>query len=75
MWGPVYYNFKRYLDTYDYTRTGGNIALIKPLTDTVKGTVKYRLENVDVEQHSPDCQHIHQGTGRHDPDEQYDIRS
>ncbi len=43
------YNFKRYLDTYDYKRTGGNIALIKPLTDTVRGTVKYRLEEVTVD--------------------------
>ena len=42
------FNFKRYMDTYDYKRTGGNIALIKPLTDDVKGMVKYRLENVDV---------------------------
>jgi len=42
------FNFKRYMDTYDYKRTGGNVSLIKPLTDDVKGTVKYRLENTDV---------------------------
>jgi outer membrane protein insertion porin family len=46
--GTSLYNFKRYMDTYDYKRTGGNIGLIKPLTDTVKASVKYRLENVDV---------------------------
>ena len=42
------FNFSRYMDTYDYTKTGGNVSLIKPLTDDVKGTVRYRLENVDV---------------------------
>ena len=46
--GASIFNFKRYLDTYDYKRLGGNVALIKPLTDNVKGTVRYRLENVDV---------------------------
>lgn len=46
--GASIFNFKRYMDTYDYKRTGGNIALIKPLTDYVKGTIKYRLENVEV---------------------------
>ncbi|MHB8110453.1 MAG: outer membrane protein assembly factor BamA [Syntrophorhabdaceae bacterium] len=46
--GTSLYNFKRYMDTYDYQKTGGNIALIRQLTDDVKGSVKYRLENVDV---------------------------
>ncbi len=46
--GTSLYNFRRYMDTYDYKRTGGNIGLIKPLTDTVRASAKYRLENVDV---------------------------
>lgn len=46
--GTSLYNFKRYMDTYDYKRVGGNVSLIKPLTDDVKGTVMYRLENIDV---------------------------
>ncbi|MEN6616686.1 MAG: outer membrane protein assembly factor BamA [Syntrophorhabdus sp.] len=46
--GSSLYNFKRYMDTYDYMRTGGNVALIRQLTDDVKASVKYRLENVDV---------------------------
>ncbi len=46
--GASVFNFKRYMDTYNYKRTGGNVSLIKPLTDEIKGTVKYRLENVEV---------------------------
>jgi outer membrane protein insertion porin family len=46
--GTSLYSFKRYMDTYDYQRTGGNLSLIKPLTDTVRTSVRYRLENVDV---------------------------
>lgn len=42
------FNFKRYMDTYDYKKTGGNFSLIKPLTDDVKAIAKYRIENVDV---------------------------
>ena len=53
--GTSIFNFKRYLDTYDYERVGGNIALIRQLTDDVKGTVKYRLENVDVQNISSDA--------------------
>ena len=46
--GTSLFNFERYMDTYDYKRTGGNVSLIKPLTDDVKGTVMYRLEEIDV---------------------------
>ncbi len=42
------FNFKRYMDTYDYKRTGGSLSLIKPITDDVKGSIKYRLEDIDV---------------------------
>lgn len=49
------FNFKRYMDTYDYKRMGGNVSLIKPLTDDIKGTVKYRIENVDVTNISNDA--------------------
>ncbi|MBP7528046.1 MAG: outer membrane protein assembly factor BamA [Syntrophorhabdaceae bacterium] len=42
------FNFKRYMDTYDYKKTGGNVSLIKPLTDDIKATLKYRIENVEV---------------------------
>ncbi len=42
------FNFTRYMDTYDYQRTGGFASLIKPLTDDIKATIRYRLENVDV---------------------------
>jgi outer membrane protein insertion porin family len=42
------FNFKRIMDTYDYKKQGGSITLIRPFTDDVKGSIKYRLENVDV---------------------------
>jgi len=42
------FNYKRYMDTYDYKTTGGNVTLIRPLTDDVKGAVKYRYETTDV---------------------------
>jgi len=42
------FNFKRIMDTYDYKRTGGSIALIRPLTDDVKGSIKLRHEKVQV---------------------------
>ncbi len=42
------FNYKRIMDTYDYKKQGGSMSLIRPLTDDVKGTIRYRLENVDV---------------------------
>jgi len=42
------FNYKRIMDTYDYKKQGGSISLIRPLTDDVKGSIRYRLENVDV---------------------------
>lgn len=46
--GFTAFNFKRIMDTYDYKKTGGYGTLIKPLTDDIKATLRYRLENIDV---------------------------
>lgn len=46
--GASAFNFTRIFDTYDYKRQGGSLSLTRPLTDFVKTTVQYRLENVDV---------------------------
>jgi outer membrane protein insertion porin family len=42
------FNYKRIMETYDYKKQGGSVILIRPLTDDIKGSVKYRLENTDV---------------------------
>jgi outer membrane protein insertion porin family len=46
--GLSIFNFTRYMDTYDYKSQGGNVSLIRSLTDDVKGAVKYRYESTDV---------------------------
>ncbi len=46
--GFTAYNYKRIMDTYDYKRTGGSGTLIKPLTDNIKASLRYRLENIEV---------------------------
>jgi outer membrane protein insertion porin family len=42
------FNYERYMDTYEYKKTGGSVTLIRPLTDDVRGAVKYRYETTDV---------------------------
>jgi len=42
------FNFKRIMDTYDYKKQGGSVSLIRPLTDDLRGSIRYRLENVEV---------------------------
>jgi outer membrane protein insertion porin family len=42
------FNYKRIMDTYDYKKEGGTVYLIRPLTDDIKGSIKYRLETTDV---------------------------
>jgi outer membrane protein insertion porin family len=42
------FNYKRIMDTYDYKKQGGSMSLIRPFTDDIRGSVRYRLENVDV---------------------------
>lgn len=42
------FNFERYMDTYDYKKTGGGVSLIRPLTEYVRAGMKYRFETVDV---------------------------
>lgn len=42
------YNYIRYYDTYDYEKQGGNISLTRPLTDYLKASARYRLENQNV---------------------------
>jgi outer membrane protein insertion porin family len=42
------FNFTRILDTYDYRKFGGNVALVRPLTDDLKLSTKYRYETIDV---------------------------
>lgn len=42
------FNFTRILDTYDYQKQGGSIALTRPLTDDLKLGTKYRYETTDV---------------------------
>jgi outer membrane protein insertion porin family len=46
--GLSIFNYKRIMDTYDYKKQGGGISLIRPLTDEIKGSIRYRLENTDV---------------------------
>jgi outer membrane protein insertion porin family len=41
-------NFTRYMDSYDYAQTGGSVAVSRPLTDDVTGSIKYRYETTDV---------------------------
>lgn len=48
-------DFTRYFDTYDYKREGGSVSLIRPLTDFVKTTLRYRLEEVRVYDVDPDA--------------------
>ena len=43
------FNYKRIMDTYDYRKQGGSLTLIRPLTDDIKGSIRYRLENTEVE--------------------------
>lgn len=42
------FNFEREMDTYDYRKTGGNVSLTRGLTDTVKGSIRYRLEDTKI---------------------------
>ncbi|MCX5807715.1 MAG: outer membrane protein assembly factor BamA [Proteobacteria bacterium] len=42
------FNYKRIMDTYDYKKQGGSVSLIRPFTDDIKGSIKYRVENTDV---------------------------
>lgn len=42
------FNFTRILDTYDYQKQGGSVALTRPLTDDVKVATRYRYETTDV---------------------------
>jgi outer membrane protein insertion porin family len=42
------FNFKRYMDHYEYKQTGGSISLLRPLTDFIKAGVRYRYETTDV---------------------------
>jgi outer membrane protein insertion porin family len=46
--GLSVFNFGRAMDTYDYNKWGGSVSLIKPITDDVKGSVKYRYETTSV---------------------------
>jgi outer membrane protein insertion porin family len=43
------FNFRRYLDTYDYQASGGSVSLLRPLTDDIKAGLRYRYETVSVE--------------------------
>lgn len=42
------FDFKRIFDTYDYNKQGGSLSLIRPLTDYIKATTRYRLEKTNV---------------------------
>jgi len=42
------FDFTRILDTYDYQKQGGSIALTRPLTDDLKLGTKYRYETTDI---------------------------
>jgi outer membrane protein insertion porin family len=46
--GISIFNYDREMDTYDYRRLGGSVSLTRPLTDYIKISSQYRLENVDV---------------------------
>lgn len=41
-------NLTRIMDTYDYKTSGGTAALIRRLTDDVKGSIKFRHEKINV---------------------------
>ncbi|MBA4390438.1 MAG: outer membrane protein assembly factor BamA [Syntrophus sp. (in: bacteria)] len=42
------FDFKRIFDTYNYNKQGGSVSLIRPLTDYIKASTRYRLENTNV---------------------------
>lgn len=46
--GLSIFNFGRIMDTYDYNTWGGSVSLIRPLTDDIKGSVRYRYETTSV---------------------------
>ena len=46
--GLSIFNFGRIMDTYNYNTWGGSLSLIRPLTDDVKGSVRYRYETTSV---------------------------
>ncbi|HEX2967032.1 MAG TPA: outer membrane protein assembly factor BamA [Syntrophorhabdaceae bacterium] len=49
------FNYEREMDTYDYKKTGGRVTLTRPLTDYVKLSSAYRLENVNVRKITSDA--------------------
>jgi outer membrane protein insertion porin family len=44
------YNYKRIMDTYNYQKQGGNLSLVRPLTEdkTIRARTVYRLDNTVV---------------------------
>ncbi len=46
--GMSVFNFGRTMDTYNYKKWGGSVSLIRPLTDDIKGSVRYRYETTSV---------------------------
>lgn len=46
--GLSVFNYGREMDTYDYLTTGGSGSLIKPLTEDIKASVRYRFESTKV---------------------------
>ncbi len=46
--GLSVFNYGRTMDTYDYNKWGGSMSLIRPFTDDIKGTVRYRFETTSV---------------------------
>jgi outer membrane protein insertion porin family len=42
------YNFKRILDHYDYSQFGGSVQAMRPLTDFIRGGLRYRYETTTV---------------------------
>lgn len=42
------FNYKRYMDTFDYKKLGGGFGLTRRLTEDVKGSFNYRYEKTQV---------------------------
>jgi outer membrane protein insertion porin family len=49
------FNYDRDMDTYDYRKLGGSLSLTRPLTDYIKISSQYRLENVRVKNIADDA--------------------
>ncbi len=44
------YNFKREMDHYQYKQVGGSVTFLRPLTDFIKASLRYRYDVTDVQE-------------------------